>query len=168
MNIIVTNDTRTEAFPDSFDWALPDAQRRAQEIRESINMDSVLCKKLRQAGHSVTLFDAREKDGIKPIDDPSRAASRLTQLIVEAQANGLVFDLHYFKNFDYGVNCLKQLRNFHALPVDMRIVVYSRFLKEPKEDYPRRLVEECEIPLNRIIDRHQKDISEVIAAFPKA
>jgi len=165
MKIIVCNDTRTESFPDDFDWQHADATRRAQTTRENINLDSMLCKKLRKAGHGVVLFDGYEKNAIKKITDHNRGASHLTQLIAEFQATGMVFDLHYFGDFEYGVLCLKQLRKYKALPIDMKFYVYSRFVKEPKGDYPRRLVEDCNIPLGNIIDRHQHDIDKIVSLF---
>lgn len=168
MNIIVCNDTRTEPFPEDFDWKGSNAQANAREQRESINMDQRLCFNLRKAGHRVTLFDGYEPNGISKVTDPSRGASRLTQLIAEHEAAGMVFDLHYFGNFDYGVYCLKQLRHLRAIPQDMKIIVYSRFIKEPNGDFPRRLVEECGIPLANVVDRHQKGIESVVTLFGRA
>ena len=168
MNIIVCNDTRTESFPEDFDWKAPNAAALAREQREVINMDQILCVALRKSGHRVALFDGYELNAISKVSDPNKAASRLTQLITDHEANGMIFDLHYFGNFDYGVNCLKQLRNLRSIPSDMKVVVYSRFIKEPTGDYPRRLVEDCGIPLDQIVDRHQKGIETVAAIFGRA
>lgn len=168
MNIIVCNDTRTEAFADDFDWSRSDASSHALKERESVNMDSELCKLLRRAGHRVALFDGYEANCVSKILDPNKAAGRLAELIIEQLATGMVFDLHYFGNFDYGINCLKQLRNIRGIPGDMKIIVYSRFIKEQSGDYPRRLVDDCGIPLQQIIDRHQKGIDIVAALFGRA
>jgi hypothetical protein len=168
MNIIVCNDTRTESFPEEFDWKAPNAHALARKQRESINMDQRLCVDLRKSGHNVALFDGYESNGTSKVTDPNKAAGRLAQLITEHEAAGMVFDLHYFGNFDYGVNCLKQLRNLRAVPQDMKLVIYSRFIKEPNGDFPRRLVEDCGISLDHIIDRHQKGIETVVALFRRA
>lgn len=165
MNIIVCNDTRTEPFPDDFNWSEADAKRTGQLKREAINMDAELCKLLRRRGHNVVLYDGCEADCITKIKDANKAATRLTQMIIEQSAEGMVFDLHYFGDFDYGINCLKQMRNVRGIPVDMKVIVYSRFIKEQSGDYPRRLVEDCEIPVKQIIDRHQKGIEFVADQF---
>ena len=168
MNIIVCNDTRTESFPEDFDWKASDAIATSARERESANIDSELCKLLRRNGHKVTLFDGYDNDCVAKIMDPGKAASRLAETIIKSLANGMVFDLHYFGNFDYGINALQQLRNMKGIPVDMKLIVYSRFIKEQTGDYPRRLVEDCGIPLTQIIDRHQKNIHTVADFFGRA
>jgi len=47
----------------------------------------------------------------------------------------------------------------------MRIIVYSRFIKEESGDYPHRLVADCGIPLNQIMDRQQRNIETIAGLF---
>ena len=167
MNIIVCNDQRIDVFPEAFDWLAPGAAQNSLRNREAINMDTLLIKRLRRKGHKVSLFDGYKLDAVTKITSPNQGASVLAELIVTEEATGMVFDLHYFDDFNYGMTMLRDLQRTSSLPIDMILIIYSRFTREVGGDYPRRLVEECRIPLGNVIDRNMRSIDFIVDLFKK-
>ena len=160
MNIIVCNDTRTEPLDGDGE---PIANITAR--REEINLDHLLIQHLRRDGHQVILFDGYRADGLTKFETPEPAAGALAELIARHEAIGMVFDLHYFNNFNYGVTMLKYLRRQQAIPSEMKLIVYSRFFREPEGDYPTRLVDECGVPLENVVDRNNHSIETIVERF---
>ncbi|MGZ4962589.1 MAG: hypothetical protein ACXWJB_12845 [Limisphaerales bacterium] len=161
MNIIVCNDTRTDPFHDEEGDSVRDIGAR----REEINLDRVLIQRLRRDGHQVVLFDGYRADGVTKYDTAEPAAGALADLIAQHEVMGMVFDLHYFKDFSYGITMLKHLRKSQSIPRGMRLIIFSRFFREPEGDYPSKLVNECGVPLENVVDRNNHDIDTIVERF---
>lgn len=155
MNIIVCNDVRREEFSGE---SIP---KNPMEERIRINLDCQLIKDLRRKKHSVHLFDGYRADHVSAIRDPHIAANHLLEMIIAVQAAGMVYDIHYFGNFTFGLTMLRSLRSSSGIPVDMTLVVYSRFI----DQYALDTMVGFGIPKERILDRNTHTIDEVVAIF---
>ena len=117
-----------------------------EAARESMNVDRQLCKSIRRRGHTVKLFDGHAINAFEqvwaPLKEPDSAANTLTQMIIEFQAQGAVYDLDYFGNAGFGRGMLINLHNRRALPRDARVIIYSKYLHDDgnsPEEFRKRL-----------------------------
>lgn len=136
MNIIVCDDTRLfgKAFNES------------------------LCDVLSDRGHTVTLFDGRDKD--VPVLDCLNCAAALGERIASFKANGMVMDLQWWGDFDFGINMIRDLRD-RGITEDMKVVIWSRFTHECRDILENQLG----IPADQILDRLTVRIDAVADMF---
>lgn len=136
MNIIVCDDTRLFGRP--FDGALCD----------------VLCER----GHNAELFDGRDQD--VPILEYLPCAAALRERIASMEADGMVMDLKWWGNVDFGIDMLRDLKR-RDITDSMKVVVWSRFTHECREI----LENELQIPHDYILDRLTVRINVVADMF---
>jgi len=165
MNIIVCNDSRSDEFPEHFDWSQPDSQAKAKAKRMECSLDGGLCELLQKQGHIVEIFDGYQDDCLTRITDANVGASILAKRIRALPADGLVFDLNYFGDFNYGLNMLRHIRELGMLRDNLIIVVYTHFKNEKDCDYPHKLIDELGIPKERVVDRLLVNMKNIPSFF---
>lgn len=124
MNIIVCDDTRLFGQP----------------------LNQYLSELLSNRGHDVELFDGREQD--VPILDCLRCAAALRERVASLEASGMVMDLAWWGDFDFGIDMLKDLARW-GVTDHMKVVVWSRFTHEFRDTLRNRLG----IPTEQILDK---------------
>ncbi|MES3030949.1 MAG: hypothetical protein V4697_00890 [Patescibacteria group bacterium] len=139
----VATENELNAFP--FDAVL------RERLREQCNRDLALMLLLREKDREVWLFDGYEDDLVTPIKTPALGADKLNALITQNAANGLVFDLAYFGDFEYGMEMLRALQKMGTLHSLTKLVVVSWFLHEQMHDFPRRLSDEFNVQPERLV-----------------
>lgn len=131
---------------------------------EMHNLNRNLAELLKQAGHNPTVFNGRTRRG-QEIRDMHRLAARIEELICENEISGLVLDLDWFGSGPPGgIQILADLKAANALPVDMLVVIYSRFLDGAAESSLSRLG----IPRLRTYNRNLTNNQVIADLFGKA
>lgn len=137
MNIIVCDDTRLFGRP----------------------YDESLCDVLTDRGHTVTLFNGRDDKDV-PVLDSLDCAAALGERIASFNANGMVMDLQWWGDVDFGINMMRDLKS-RGITNSMRVVVWSRFTHECRDI----LENELQIPHDCILDRLTVRINVVADMF---
>lgn len=169
MNILVCNDTRSYSIIDKVKAKgmtierLKEADR--QEIREKANRDFELIKMLRKRGHKVVLFDGFGYDMVSEITKYRDASEAIGEIFAKEEITGLVYDLQYHGDFKYGIEVLKNCFREQLFPVELFLVVYSRFVNERSFNYVRELNRLFLIPKERCVDRFSNSIDVIADMF---
>ena len=173
LDIIVCNDGRVPGI----DEALQAARKQGLSgdalrvyVCEKINLDGSLCRHLRGQGHNVTLFDGYSGSNFKTqIKDAVRLANEIAALIIAKEATCMTLDLNWFKDFQMGIEILRNLRRLKVIPVDMkdRILIYSRYTNDPSFNYEEILTKELGVRKENILNRNGVNITTVAEIIQK-
>ena len=125
------------------------------------NINQILCTRLKRRGHKVAIFDGRDEND-QPIKDPQRVALRLGQVVTEHEATGMVLDLHWFGDFEFGEAMLKELKTKKFIPRNMKIFIFSRFVTSARIEPIHKT---SGIPRDRIVQRFTHTIDDIVELF---
>ncbi len=127
------------------------------------NINTNLKKLLEEDGHEVRIFDGR-KDGM-PLRRVHDCAEELQRVLKYFGPNRIVFDLHWFNDFQFGLNMLRKLKSNGLISYeDKKLIIYSRFTQEVRDD----LVKEFGVSDANIYDRstnHNRIIRDLFAGL---
>jgi hypothetical protein len=141
--VIVCQDYRPLALTDVAEISEINALEVDEELREMIrikvNRDLPLIEYLKGRKYQVRLFDGYANDLMQKLRDPKEGAAHLGKLIDDTQSDGIIYDLHYFDNYAYGIEMLKALIARGHLTKMVKFVVVSYFIDEREHNYRSEL-----------------------------
>lgn len=130
------------------------------------NMNEFLCQTLRKEGHSVRLFEGRRADG-QEIRDVIEGGDYLIEFLGEWKPTGLILDLQFFNNPEYGIGLLAALDAnglLGGISFEHRCV-WSKFEDDPDAEYHDVLVNTYNFNEAQILNRLRVELDEVVAFF---